>query len=119
MTSDWDYDHDPDFPFLVVDASHGPQGKFRYEDSAEAYAEGWLGFSVIDTRPVQIPRDVEFLMWGDSTEPHFARLVERNGNGERVWCTAGRGSELYDGDDSLILNAIGDSEITFLVKRDS
>ena len=109
-----DYEYDPDFRWLVVDPSHGPQGKFRDHDDAEAYAKRGLNMSVVDTKPKsRIPESARYIMWGDITEPWFAAFVEFDENEDRVWALANSRGDLYD-DEGLIVDVICDQPITVL-----
>lgn len=99
------YPHDPEFPYLVISASHGLVAKFKNPSEAEALKEiGGVSYGVATTLLPAIPRDFRYITWNRSRIPHYAHRIEDK------WVY---GQDLMT-EETLLRDHIGDAPITGL-----
>ena len=69
------FPHDPDFPFVGINVYGSADHRFKNRQDADAWADRIPNRRVVDTRPVLIPCDVNFIAWntGITGITHYAR----------------------------------------------
>lgn len=71
------YPHDPDFPYLVISASHGLVAKFKNPSEAQAL-KTMVGktYGVATTLRQPIPNDFIYITWTRAHHPQYARRMD-------------------------------------------
>lgn len=66
------YTHDPDFPFVGINAYGSADHRFKNQQDAKEWAKRIPKRQIVDTTPRVIPEDVNFVAWNASIT-HYAR----------------------------------------------
>lgn len=116
MKTDLSYPYDPDFPYLVISASHGVQAKFKNPSEAEAWQKlCGVTHGVVSTirevpDPVEvIPEGAIYITWNDGLRPFYARRYDAR------WIFGG---DLIS-EEALVRDYIGSNEVMELDMKKS